>query len=133
MSSISLSASSTSLQQQAIERARSAYTELKAQCTDLALGATGEDVVSEMIKILKQKSELRRKRRTIAQKFEQYTQWLQNFSGIVDVVVQTQAGIGCPVWAPIKLALQVGPHGPRAMGQSASLVQNRSEQFSEIE
>ena len=29
-------------------------------------------------------------------------------SDAVDVVVQTQAGIGCPLWAPIKFVLKVG-------------------------
>jgi hypothetical protein len=62
-----------------------------------------------MVKALKSKydSHRRRKRFALAQKFEQYTQWLQNFSGVVDVVVQTQAGIGCPIWAPVKFVLQV--------------------------
>jgi hypothetical protein len=44
----------------------------------------------------------------LIKKFEQYTTWLQNFSGVVDVVAQTQAGIGCPVWAPVKFVLEVG-------------------------
>jgi hypothetical protein len=29
-------------------------------------------------------------------------------SDAVDIVVQTQAGIGCPLWAPIKFVLKVG-------------------------
>lgn len=39
--------------------------------------------------------------------FQRYTAWLRNFSSVVDVVVQTEAGVGCPVWAPIKFVLQI--------------------------
>ncbi len=40
-------------------------------------------------------------------KLEKYTTWLQNMSAVVDVAVQTQAGFGCPLWAPIKFILKV--------------------------
>jgi hypothetical protein len=49
----------------------------------------------------------KRKSTRLLQKFEQHTQFLQNASDIVDIVVQTQAGIGCPLWAPIKFVLKV--------------------------
>jgi hypothetical protein len=28
-------------------------------------------------------------------------------SDAIDIVVQTQAGVGCPLWAPIKFVLKV--------------------------
>ena len=61
-----------------------------------------------MVEALKLKYDFHRKKSSaVAQKFEKYTMWLQNFSGVIDVVAQTQAGIGCPVWAPVKFVLQV--------------------------
>jgi hypothetical protein len=48
-----------------------------------------------------------KKRPKVLKQFEKSSAWLRNFSDVVDVVVQTQAGIGCPVWAPIKLVLMV--------------------------
>lgn len=42
-------------------------------------------------------------------RFQRYTQWLQNISSVVDIAVQSQAGILCPLWAPVKYILQVSP------------------------
>lgn len=41
------------------------------------------------------------------EKLHKHTAWLQNISAVVDVAVQTQAGIACPLWAPIKFVLKV--------------------------
>jgi MinD superfamily P-loop ATPase len=63
------------------------------------------DVIKSVISV---SSSYKKRRSTrLLQKFEQHTQLLQNASDIVDIVVQTQAGIGCPIWAPIKFVLKV--------------------------
>ena len=99
---------SLSLQQQAVQRVRSTFGELKKEDTLFTQAQNQQDAVSEILKAVKEKYGHRRsKRRALVEKFERYTQWLQNFSDIVDTLAQTQAGIGCPVWAPIKLVLQV--------------------------
>jgi len=50
----------------------------------------------------------KRKRSTrILERFQKYTVWLQNMSSAIDIAVQTQAGIACPVWTPIKFVLRV--------------------------
>jgi hypothetical protein len=96
------------LQQQAVERAKSAFGTLKGEDVLYAQILLQGDSVSEIVKVLKQKYDCqRKKRRFIVEKFEQYTQWLQNFAGVIDIAVQTQAGIVCPVWAPIRAVLQV--------------------------
>ena len=109
MSSNQLTDSSSSIQQQAIEKARLVLADVPFEDALFRQCASQADAVVDMVKALKSKydSHRRRKRFALAQKFEQYTQWLQNFSRVVDVVVQTQAGIGCPIWAPVKFALQV--------------------------
>ena len=97
-----------SLQQQAVQRVRSRFGELKEEDTLFTEAQNQQDAVAQILKAMKNKYDHRRsKRRGLVEKFERYTQWLQNFSEIVDTLVQTQAGIGCPVWAPIKLVLQV--------------------------
>ena len=95
------------LQQVAVERARSAFASLKGTDNLFSQVQDQNNAISDILGALQRKYESHgRKRRAILETFERYTQWLQNFSGIIDVVVQTQAGIGCPIWAPLKLVLQ---------------------------
>lgn len=68
-----------------------------------------QDPVGAIVEALKNdhNSCKRKKTTRFLNQLQRYTQWLQNFSQVVDVVVQTQAGVGCPIWAPIKFVLQV--------------------------
>ena len=96
------------LQQQAVERACSTFGTLAGENALFAQVKTQGDAVAEMLKILKLKYECHRnKRRTIVERFEKYTQWMQNLTGVFETLAQTQAGIACPIWAPVKLVLQV--------------------------
>ena len=63
----------------------------------------------EVVKTVERKwqSQKRKKSTKFLAKLERYTTWLQNMSAVVDVAVQTQAGFGCPLWAPIKFVLKV--------------------------
>ena len=116
-----------SLQQQAVQRVRSTFGELKKGDALFAQAQDQQDAVSEILKVVKEKYDRRRsKRRALVEKFERYIQWLQNFSEIVDTLAQTQAGIGCPVWAPIKVILQVSlssaPHPDNCSSQSIKII-----------
>lgn len=100
---------STSLQRQAIENARLAFARLPKGDVVFRQCISQEDTVAEIVKMIIQSYQSHSDKNSIRllQRFQQYTLWLQNFSGVVDVVVQTHAGIGCPLWAPVKFVLQV--------------------------
>jgi hydroxylamine reductase (hybrid-cluster protein) len=70
----------------------------------------GKETLSQAVESAKKRCSSRKlsKSEKIVVGFAKYTQWMENMSGVIDVVVQTQAGIGCPVWAPLKLVLKVG-------------------------
>ena len=76
---------------------------------------TQEETLVEVVESVLQKCQSHRKKKSsrFLQKFQSYTLWLQNMGSVVDVAVQAQAGIGCPVWAPIKLVLKVGVYRSR--------------------
>ena len=118
-----VTADTRTLQQQAVERARSAFGALADGDALFAQVNTQNDVVAEMLKTLKLRYGYHRnKRRTIVEKFEKYTRWMQNLTGVFETLAQTQAGIACPIWAPIKLVLQVGHlHSLFAVFSSAEL------------
>ena len=63
----------------------------------------------EVLNIVEQKRQHQQKKKStrLLLKLQKYTTWLQNISAVVDVAVQTQAGFGCPLWAPIKFILKV--------------------------
>lgn len=65
--------------------------------------------MAELLTKVEKERQLHDKRKSIKilGKLQQYTTWLQNIERVVDVAVQTQAGIACPLWAPIKLVLKV--------------------------
>ncbi|OCL06718.1 hypothetical protein AOQ84DRAFT_410315, partial [Glonium stellatum] len=100
---------SLSLQQQAIRKARAAYARFPNGDALFQQCIAQQDTVGEIMKSIKQKydSNQEEKLNRILNKFQDYTAWLRNISGVVDIVVQTQAGIGCPLWAPIKFVLQI--------------------------
>lgn len=63
----------------------------------------------EVLNTVEQKRQSQKKKKStkFLSKLQKYTTWLQNMSAVVDVAVQTQAGVGCPLWAPIKFILKV--------------------------
>lgn len=63
----------------------------------------------EDLNIVEQKRQSQKKKKStkFLSKLQKYSTWLQNISAVVDVAVQTQAGFGCPLWAPIKFILKV--------------------------
>jgi hypothetical protein len=96
------------LQQKAIENARSAIAKLPYGDALFENCIKSKDGVGELSSALKDRCAAHDKKRLrIVRQFEKSTAWLRNFSAVVDIVMQTQAGIGCPVWAPIKLVLMV--------------------------
>ena len=108
-SSSSFTQNSTLLQRQAIENARSAFARLPNGDEAFRRCVSQEDTVAEIVKKITQSYQSHRDKRSVRllQRLQQHTLWLQNFSGVVDVAVQTHAGIGCPLWAPVKFVLQV--------------------------
>jgi hypothetical protein len=100
---------SLTLQQHAVEEARLTFAKLPGEDALFQQCVSQDDAVIEMVNGLqrKYKSHRRKKSSLLVERFERYTTWLQNFSGVVDVVAQTEAGIGCPIWAPVKFVLQV--------------------------
>ena len=76
-----------------------------------------------------QKYHLHKKKRftKLLDGFQKHTLWLQNMGSVVDVVVQTQAGIGCPVWAPIKFVLKVSDDHAQAVEQTLNIIRKITE------
>jgi hypothetical protein len=67
------------------------------------------DSIPDVVKSIAEKYRAHRNKKSsqLFQGFQKYTQWLHNISEVIDIAVQTQAGIGCPVWSPIKFVLKV--------------------------
>lgn len=97
-----------SLQQQAIEKAQFSFSKLPSRDAAFQRCASSNDGVTELIEALKARYDSHNKKRSLlVRKFHQYSAWLRNFSNVIDIVVQTQANIGCPLWAPLKFVLEV--------------------------
>lgn len=105
----SLTYGSSSLQKQAIEKARSSLSHLPTEDAIFQQCVNQADSIPDVVKSVIQTSHSYKRRLStdLLRKFERHTQFLQNASDIVNIVVQTQAGIGCPLWAPIKFVLKV--------------------------
>jgi len=101
---------SESLQLQAIERARESFARLPKDHAIFIQCLQGNETISDVLTAVSRRhqSYSRKKSSRALQNFQQYTTWLRSMSDAVDIVVQTQAGIGCPLWAPIKFVLKVG-------------------------
>lgn len=69
--------------------------------------ATGLDDVINLVQEIHGSKSGRRRHRAV-EKFGKCCDWLHQLSGVIDVVVQTEASIGSPIWVPIKLIVQVG-------------------------
>lgn len=99
----------SALQQQAIEEAKAAYSRLPHGDTIFRQCVEGKETLLEVLSSVEQKwrSQKNKKSTRFLSKMQKYTTWLQNMSAVVDIAVQTQAGFGCPLWAPIKFILKV--------------------------
>lgn len=101
----------SALQRDAIAAAQAAFSQLPNGDALFRQCLASPSPVRDVVKALEQKQagQKSKKHSKFLVKFQQYTQWMQNFSTVIDVVVQTNAGIGCPVWGPIKFLLEVIP------------------------
>ncbi|KAF6226640.1 hypothetical protein HO173_012470 [Letharia columbiana] len=54
-------------------------------------------------------------------------------SAVVDIAVQTQAGFGCPLWAPIKFILKISDDHSKATEQVFNLLQSITESLPRLE
>ena len=114
--------SSLTLQEQAIGRAKAAASHLPGadaifrQCVDQPA------TINDLLTILAKRHKLYKGRVStkLLDKFQSHTAWLQNLTQVVDTVVQVQAGIGCPLWAPIKFVLLVQKDKPGAGSRMSS-------------
>ncbi|PMD64205.1 uncharacterized protein K444DRAFT_506864, partial [Hyaloscypha bicolor E] len=124
-----------SLQKQAIEKARSSFSRLPTEDVIFQQCINQADTIPDVVKSVIQTSHSYKSRRStgLLRKFEQHTQFLQNVSDIVDIVVQTQAGIGCPLWAPIKFVLKVSKDHAQAAEQILNLIEVISENHPRFE
>ena len=97
------------LQKQAIEEAKSIYSRLPHGNSLLRQSLEGKETLAEVLKVVEQKCQAHKRKKSTKYlaKLQKHTTWLQNISGVVDVAVQSQAGIGCPLWAPVKFVLKV--------------------------
>ena len=125
----------TTLKQQAIDRARSCFSLLPRdqkvfqECIDGSQSL--EDVVRSAVTA---HQEYKSKQSTrILDGFQIYSLWLRNMSSAVDIAVQTQAGIACPVWAPLKFVLQVSGDHFHAAEQVLRLIRTISEALPRLE
>ncbi|KAL0258646.1 hypothetical protein SLS55_006143 [Diplodia seriata] len=106
---------------QAVERAKDAFARLPngdqifQRCINSPFSIV--EAVGEI-----QASQKRRKSVKVFEGLQKYTAWLQNLSPVVEVAVQTQAGVTCPVWAPLKFVLLVVRDNSRASEEIARLL-----------
>jgi hypothetical protein len=101
--------SGASLQQQAIANAQSAFARLPRDAEAFRACVNQAQTITDVVQSIERRYHFyKRKRITrLLDKFHKHTLWLENISSAVDVVVQVNAGIACPLWAPIKFVLQV--------------------------
>ena len=101
--------SSSALQRQAIDNARSAFAQLPHGDQVFQACVNQARAIPEVVESLAQQHRCcKRKRFTrLLEKFQRHSLWLENMAGVVDVVVQANLGIGCPLWAPVKYVLLV--------------------------
>ncbi len=99
----------SALQRRAVENARLAFSRLPGGDATFRWCVGHPNTVADVVKEVTQRYQFYKEKRStrLLERFQQHTLWLQNISGVVDIAVQTQAGIGCPLWAPIKFVLIV--------------------------
>jgi len=126
---------SPTLKQQAIDRARNGFSLLPRdqkvfqECID-----SSQSLVDVVRSAVSAHHEYKSRRSTrILDGFQKHSLWLQNMSSAVDVAVQVQAGIACPVWAPLKFLLQVSGDHFHAAEQVLRLIWTVSEALPRLE
>lgn len=60
------------------------------------------------MQVLESKSSRKKGFTRLLQVFKPFIDPLKRFEGAIDVVIQTNAGIGSPIWGPLRLAITVG-------------------------
>ena len=111
-----------SIRQKAADNAKVAFSKLPSEVSrDCANG----DTITELTKAVSLKCGSLKKRKLV-KRFKQSSAWLVNFSNVVDVIVQTQAGIACPIWAPLKFVLQLSEYHSEVVEHITALVETIS-------
>jgi len=97
------------LLKQAVDKARAVYSLLSNGDAIFQQCITQDESISDILEsVTRNHRSYKEKRSTkFLDAFQKHTLFLQNMSDVIDVVVQTEAGIGCPLWAPIKFILKV--------------------------
>ena len=97
------------LLKQAVDKARAVYSLLPNGDAIFQQCITQDESISDVLKSATHSHRSYKEKRStkILDAFQKHTLFLQNMSDVIDVVVQTEAGIGCPLWAPIKFILKV--------------------------
>lgn len=126
---------SPTLKQQAIDRARNGFSLLPRdekvfrECID-----SSQSLVDVVRSAVSAHQEYKNRRSTrILEGFQKHSLWLQNMSSAVDIAVQVQAGIACPIWAPLKFLLQVSGDHFHAAEQVLRLIRTISEALPRLE
>ncbi|KAM0805845.1 hypothetical protein BDR22DRAFT_188133 [Usnea florida] len=124
-----------SLQQQAIDEAKLAYSRLPHDHAIFRQCVEGKQTLAEVLGVVEQRRQSHKKKRSnnLISRLQKYTTWLQNMSAVVDVAVQTQAGFACPLWAPIKFVLQVSNDYSKATEKIFNLLESITESLPRLE
>ncbi len=86
------------------------------------------DPVADILQALSRDHESHQSKRTerCLRQFQRLTQWLQDFSGVIDVLVATHAGIGCPIWVPVKFVLLTSKYYDKITEEVISMIEKIS-------
>lgn len=103
------------LDRQAIDRAAAAFAQLRGGSQLFQECVADTDTIEKLIQSIKDGERRSRKKASsrLLAIFQRHTAGLRNLSSAIDVAVQTQAEITCPVWAPIKFFLMVNTAATR--------------------
>ena len=107
----------STLQREAIANAQSANSRLPHNDSIFQQCVQGKETLAEVLHTVGQQLQTHKRKKSsrFLEKLQKHTVWLQNMSSAVDIVVQTHAGVACPVWAPVKFILKVRSYlGPGA-------------------
>ena len=117
------------LQQQAIAQARLAFSKFPKEEAVFQACIHQQESLVDVVKNVLQETKAHKKKKSslLLDKFQEYTLWLQNIGDVVDIAVQTQAGIACPIWAPIKFVLKVRLSRRSEHSRSSSPISNSAE------
>lgn len=103
--------------QKAVEAARASFARLSDAGFDgngvFGRCRTGQTSIVDVVKEAKNFFESRKSTSRL-EKFQKCSASLQGLSSVIDVAVQTKADFLCPIWAPMKLVLNVSEDHARA-------------------